>query len=342
MPDHENGGTGFELPPNNVYGFLLLEQYPLLPVAGMIDILRDADYVTDRTNFRLFTIGAHSREVTAMNGFRALTDYTIDDAPRCDTVVVCAGLAGHRIEDPRVFAWLRRRLSENTIIGSIATGAWVLAKAGLLSGRQCTVHWEDIPAFEESYPLIDVQRSLFVRDGPIFTCSGGTAAIDLFLQIVGESLGPDVSSDVARQILHQVSRAGSDQPPIKEGPHRSPGTSTFHRAAQLMHDHIDAPLPITEIAQRVGISQKQLERTFQENCQTTPQLHYRTIRLDQARTFIRLTNFEIWQIAVMTGFSRPQYLAKCYRDRFGVTPSAERRRLRQYAIPRDNVARGIA
>ncbi|MCV3244046.1 GlxA family transcriptional regulator [Mesorhizobium sp. ZC-5] len=324
-------------PEKRVYGFLLLDQYPLLPVAGMIDILRDADYVTDRVNHQWFTISVDSREVVAMNGLRSICDYTVETAPQCDVVVVCAALGGHLFEDDRLFRWLRSRYAQHTTVGAIATGTWVLAKAGLLSNHRCTLHWEDIPAFEEQYPRLTVERSLFVRDRQIFTCSGGTAAIDLFLQLVSETLGPEVSSDVARQILYQTIRQGSEVVPIKESPFRRIGNQALRKAAQLMHDNVDFPLSIETIAARSGTSQKQLERLFDQHFRTTPQLHYRAVRLDQARALVRLTEFAIWEIAIATGFSTPQYLSKCYRARFGISPSQERRNLARYQDPLPSV-----
>ncbi|WP_219929159.1 GlxA family transcriptional regulator [Albidovulum aquaemixtae] len=305
----------------------------------MIDILRDAEYVTGRRNFEWFTISADGAEVAAMNHLRIRADYSIENTPACDVVVVCAGLGGHLIDDDRVFRWLRKQYSDNVVVGSIATGTWVLAKAGLLHDHKCTVHWEDIPAFEETYPRIDVARMLYVRDRQIFTCTGGTAAIDLFLQFVTESLGAEVSSDVARQIIHQSVRVGSDLLPIKDSPYLNIPNRALHDATVMMHDNLENPVPISDIAKRVGVSQKHLERLFRSFFRSTPQLHYRTIRLDHARALVRLTKFEIWQIAIIAGFSSAQYFSRCYRSKFSITPTEERRMLVQYAIPGQAAAR---
>lgn len=321
------------LMPNRSFGFLLIDRYPALPVAGMIDLLRDAEYVTERKSHSWFTIGVDRREVVAMNGMTTLTDYTLADAPPCDVVVVCSGLGGHLFDHSGATSWLRARNAENRMIGAIATGTWLLAKAGLLENRRCTLHWEDIQAFEETYPLLDVARTLYVRDGPIFTCSGGTAAIDLFLQFLTESLGPEVTSDVSRQILYSTVRVGSDLAPIKDGSHRAIDNKVVRRAAQLMHDNLENPLSISEIARQSHISQKQLERLFRDIFDTTPQLYYRAVRLDHARALVRLTKLEMWEIAVIVGFSTPQYLARCYRDRFGMSPSEERKSPLHYSIP---------
>ncbi|MEM0947216.1 MAG: GlxA family transcriptional regulator [Pseudomonadota bacterium] len=315
--------------PNSTFGFLLLEAYPMLPVSGMIDVLRDAAYVTERAQFRWFTISAVDSEVMAMNGMRTLTEYTTENAPMPDVLVVCAGLGGHLIDDQRVVRYLRAANRGDTQIGAIATGSWLLARAGLLQGRRCTVHWEDIPSFEETFPMLNVSRSLYVRDGKFFTCSGGTSAIDLFLEFVSESIGEDVSSDVARQIMHQAIRAGSQGVPLKHSPFRPVASTLVEAATKLMHEHIESPLAIGAIARHVKVNVKTLERQFLSHFRTTPQLHYRTIRLEHARALLRLTDVPIWSVALQTGFGSPQYLSQCYRAQFGHPPSTEREQLRR-------------
>lgn len=323
------------------FGFLLLDNYPLLPVSGMIDVLRDSAYVTGEEEYEWCTISSTGGEVFAMNRFRTITDYTIDDAPDLDTLVVCAGLHGHLFEDARVFAWLKRNFARNVTIGAIATGSWVLAKAGLLTGRRCTLHWEDVYAFSETYPLIDITRDLYVFDGPVFTCSGGTGAIDMFLQIVADELGPDVSSAVARQIMHQSIRSGSESQPGADSPFRNIRHQSVRRVLKLMQDNVEQPLGVGLIARQAGISQKHLQRQFEIYFGTTPQLFYRKLRLEHARTLVRLTKLGLWEIALITGFSTTSYFSKCYRQAFGISPSKERRTLPKFALAAETAARNL-
>lgn len=323
------------------FGFLLLDNYPLLPVSGMIDVLRDTAYVTGKDEYEWCTISSENREVCAMNRFRTITDHTIDDAPELDTLVVCAGLHGHLLDNARMLAWLKQNFARNVMIGAIATGSWVLAKAGLLNGRRCTLHWEDLYAFSETYPLIDVTRDLYVFDGPVFTCSGGTGAIDMFLQIVARDLGPDVSSAVARQIMHQSIRAGSESQPGADSPYRNIRHQSVRRVLKLMQDNVEQPLGVALIARQAGISQKNLQRQFESYFGTTPQLFYRKLRLDHARTLVQLTRLGLWEIALITGFSTTSYFSKCYRHAFGVSPSIERRTLPKFALAAATAAQNL-
>ena len=319
------------------FGFLLLDDYPLLPVSGMIDTLRDTEYVTGIAHFDWNTISIKGDEVVAMNELKVAADFSIGNAPEFDAVIVCAGLNGHLIDEPSVTNWLRKQYANKTMIGSIATGSWVLAKAGLLTNRRCTVHWEEIPAFEESYPLLEVSHALYVFDGPIFTCSGGTAAIDMFLKIISDDLGPEVSAKVAEQILHQSSRVGSDHPPVDDSPYKRIRHRSVRQALKLMRENTEDPISIREISLRSNISQKQLERLFLSAFQKTPQNHYRDMRIEYARTLVRLTDIGIWKIAIIVGFSSAQYFAKCYREKFGMSPSEERKALQKFENSRPGV-----
>ena len=323
------------------FGFLLLDDYPLLPVSGMIDVLRDTAYVTGRDEYEWCTISSGNSQVCAMNRLRTLPDHTIEDAPDLDTLVVCTGLNGHLLDDPRIIAWLKQLYARNVTIGAIATGSWILAKAGLLNGRRCTLHWEDLYAFSETFPLIDVMRDLYVFDGPVFTCSGGTGAIDMFLQIVADDLGPDVSAAVARQIMHQSIRSGSDSQPGADSPYRNIRHQSVRRALKLMQDNVEQPLGVGLIARQAGISQKHLQRQFEIYFGTTPQLFYRNLRLEHARTLVRLTKLGLWEIALITGFSTTSYFSKCYRQAFAISPSKERRTLPKFALAAETVARGL-
>ena len=307
------------------FGFLLLDQFPLLPVSGMMDVLRDAAYVTGRDEFFWCSLSLDGRPVEAMNGLRVTCDHAIAEVPTLDAVMVCAGLHGHLIEDRRLFAWLRRLQVSGVAIGAVATGTWILAKAGLLGGRRCTLHWEDIPAFRETHPLIEVVRDLYVFDGPIFTCSGGTGAIDMLLSVVRQDLGDDVAVAVARQIMHKALRTGSEAQPSLAQSVQPIRQVALRRALDLMQDSVEQPLPIAEIARRAGTSQKQIERLFANHFGTTPQLYYRGLRLDHARTLVRLTDLEIWRIATIVGFATRGYFTLCYRQRFGCSPSTDRK-----------------
>ena len=308
------------------FGFVLLPEFALLPLSCMVDTLEDANYVSGRRLYDWCSLSVEGTEVTAANGLRLATDYDVRDAPPLDSVVVCSAFNAHLHRNPRLNRWLNQKFESGARIGAIATGSWQLAYAGLLEGRRCTIHWEDLPSFRETFPGLQVSDAIFEIDGPIFTCSGGTGAIDLFLHFVAEDFGPGISTKVAQQIMYQNIRRGDEHQPADS----SSALRVQHRgvatAAKVMRNSLESPMSMERIAVTSGMSLRQMERQFRKLFGQTPQDFYRDLRLDHARNLIRLTNMPIFQIATACGFSSGSYLARCHRRRFGRSPRVERAR----------------
>ena len=195
------------------FGFVLLPEFALLPLSCMVDTLEDANYVSERRLYDWCSLSVESAEVTAANGLRLATDCDIRDAPPLDSVVVCSAFNAHLHRSPRLNRWLNRQFESGARVGAIATGSWQLAYAGLLEGRRCTIHWEDLPSFRETFPILDVSDAIFEIDGPVFTCSGGTGAIDLFLRFVSDDYGTEIAAKVAQQIMYPNVRRGDEHQP---------------------------------------------------------------------------------------------------------------------------------
>ena len=308
------------------FGFLLLPDFALLPLSCMVDTLEDANYLSGQRLYDWCSLSVQGSAVTAANGLRLATDYDVADAPPLDSVVVCSAFDAHLHRSARMNRWLMRQVESGARVGAIATGSWQLAYAGLLEGRRCTIHWEDLPAFREAFPALNVSDAIFEIDGPIFTCSGGTGAIDLFLHFVADNFGIGIATQVAQQIMYQNVRRGDEHQPVDAStllrvPHRG-----VAKAAELMRTHLETPLRIEEVAVASGMSLRQMERQFRKLFGQTPQDFYRDLRLDHARNLIRLTSLTMFEIATACGFSSASYLARCHRRRFGRSPSAERAR----------------
>ena len=194
------------------FGFVLLPEFALLPLSCMVDTLEDANYVSERRLYDWCSLSVGGmEEVVAANGLRLATDYDVRDAPPLDSVVVCSAFNAHLHRSTRLNRWLNQQMDSGARVGAIATGSWQLAHAGLLEGRRCTIHWEDLPSFRETFPALDVSDAIFEIDGPVFTCSGGTGAIDLFLRFVSDDYGADIAAKVAQQIMYQNVRRGDER-----------------------------------------------------------------------------------------------------------------------------------
>ena len=317
--------TGGGKPEN--YGFLLCPGLPMLSVSAAIDTLALANYVGQQQLYSWCTISQDAGAVRSMNGLSVQTDHTLQDAPPLTAVVVCCGVDGHQQATPEVTAWLRQLRASGTSIGAVSTGTWVLARAGLLNGRRCTIHWEDRAPFQESFPELELTEALFETVGPVFTCSGGTAVVDLTLTFVAAAHGIDLANKVAEQLLHDAIRSPAVTNALNSRPRLGITNPNVRRAVKIMERNLEDPVSLPEIADRVGLSQRHLDRLFRSHLGRSPKRYYLECRLQLARSLVRQTDLPIFEAALASGFSSSSYLAKCYSRQFGTTPRDERRAL---------------
>jgi len=262
--------------------------------------------------------------VHASCGFAFATVTAAELLPATQTIIVAAGLDCFFYREPEVFAWLRRRARHGNLIGGISGGPVVLARAGLLQGRRCTVHWEAAQELGEAYPDLTITDAPYEIDGGILTCAGGTAALDLMLHLIESEHGRALAGAVSDQFLHAQIRTERDHQrtalPARIGvdePH-------LLAAIKLMESQLSEPLSVGEIATRVGLARRQLERLFRRYLLASPHEYYMNLRLMKARVLVDQSSLPLIDIAILTGFSSPSHFSKCYREHFGHQPTADR------------------
>jgi len=298
--------------------------FAMMAFTSAIEPLRAANRIADRELYHWHIYTPRAQPVTSSSGIRVLADGALTNAPAPTTAVVCAGLAAHSYDDAETLAWLRGQAAGGSRLGALSTGTFVLARAGVLDGYRCTTHWESLPALTEAYPQLAVTPSLFEIDGQRFTCSGGTAAMDLLLHLIVEDHGEALATAVSDQFIHGRIRAAADRQPMAEQIRLRSRAPKLAAALDLMQNHIEAPLATSTIAARTGVSRRQLERLFQDHMACSPRDYYMRIRLERARVLLLETGLSILNVAVATGFSSQSHFGACYRDHFGRTPRQER------------------
>jgi AraC family transcriptional regulator, glycine betaine-responsive activator len=223
-----------------------------------------------------------------------------------------------------VFAWLRRMDRHGATVGALCTGAHILARAGLITDHRCTIHWENLPGFVEAFPDIDVAADLYEIDRNRFTCSGGTAPLDLMLSRIAQTHGDELATKVSEQCLLDRIRGPHDRQRmpirIRLGVHHP----KLIMAIELMEANIEDPLPQEQLAHYIGLSRRQLERLFRRHMGRTPAQYYLELRLERARHLLYQTDLPIMNIACACGFVSASHFSTCYRQMFGKTPRAER------------------
>jgi transcriptional regulator GlxA family with amidase domain len=194
----------------------------------------------------------------------------------------------------------------------------------LLDGFRCTVHWENLDAFREDFPDLDVTGELFEIDGPRLTCSGGTASLDMMLSLIAQSHGRDLAAQVAEQFIHERIRDTHDHQRMSLQGRLGISHPKLLQVITMMEAHLEEPLARAELARRAGLSTRQLERLFRRYLGRTPTRYYLELRLHRARALLTQTAMSILNVALACGFVSASHFSKCYREFFHKMPREER------------------
>ncbi|MGX9354098.1 GlxA family transcriptional regulator [Roseobacteraceae bacterium S113] len=293
---------------------------------SFIDPFRVANYLTGTNGFSWVFVSEHGGRVETSSGIVVDTE-PLDTVAHTSPwlVLVSASWTPERHTSRKLSAALGHWARTGAFIGGLDTGGIVLANAGLLKGKTATVHYEHIDAFIEIAAETQVSEDMFVFDGRIFTCCGGTAATDVGLRLVNAVQGEGSANAAARYLFHHdVRREGQSQSPKAVEPMGYVTSGVVRAAIDLMEAHLETTLPIPQIATRLDTSQRQLSRLFQQYVRKSPVEYYRDIRLDRARGLVTQTELKFSEIAAASGFNSQVHFSRAYRQRFGLSPSADR------------------
>lgn len=304
--------------------FLLLPQFSLMAFASSVEPLRAANQLEGRELYRWRTLSADGETVTASNGGRIVPWASLADAEAGGTLFVCAGLEAERYRNASVFKRLRDLARKGAALGGVCSGSIALARAGLLDGYRCTIHWENVEGFAEEFPKLNITATLFEVDRNRYTCSGGTAPLDMMINSIARDHSEDLAVAVAELLLHHAVRHPHNMQRMHIQ-HRTGITNPKLLAAIAhMEAYIESPVSSGDLAAAVNLSHRQLERLFRERLGKTPSRYYLELRLQRARLLLQQTTMSILQVAVACGFSSGSHFARCYRELFKRSPRTER------------------
>ena len=296
----------------------------MMAFAAAIEPLRAANRLTSKQLFHWRLFSRDGEAVPASNGINISVNGAINEESKLDMLLACAGTRDAGADDAAVAKWLRALVRNGTTLGGISLGAYVLAYAGLLDGRRCALHWESLAAFAERFPRIRTTTDIFTIDGNRCTCAGGTAALDMMLQVITDRDGRALANDVSDQFLHPRIRGMQDPQKMATQSRLGVANGKLIAAIGMMEEAQDEPRPVHQIAQDVELSARQLERLFAKYLRTSPSHYYLKLRLDRARAMLLQTTKPILDVAVACGFASASHFSRCYRAAFGRKPSDER------------------
>ncbi len=311
-------------------GFILSPRFTMLPFAGFLDVLRHAADEGDRSR-QVYcaweVIGPTLDPVSSSGGVDVVPQALLGNPVRFDCIVVVGGLLpASREHAPETLDFLREADRENLLIVGLCTGCFTLANAGLLDDRRCAVHFRHAQEFEDSFPDVEpITHEIYVFDRNLATCPGGTAAIDLAVDIISSYSGRARATKGLADLIVDEHRAAFHVPRHPFNDLECCGDERVEHAIKLMRQSLSEGGTVKDIARQLRVSVSQLDRAFKAHTKLSPAEIWRTMRLQHARWRVLNTGIPIIRIAHECGFSDSSHFIRWFRRVYGETPREARR-----------------
>ncbi|WP_079201053.1 GlxA family transcriptional regulator [Pseudomonas sp. CC6-YY-74] len=319
---HFAKGQGSEpaLPLRRV-AFVLLDNFSMMAFTGAVDALVTANLMSPAPLYEVLVVGGASAVVVSDLGIVISADCCLADMAekQQDILVVCGGFRVRLQVDPLLRTKLRSADAAGAMLGGLWNGAYFLAEAGLLDGYDCAFHPDGRAMIAELFPKVRLSNHAYVLDRERISCAGANSSLGMMLEVVRRGSGFNLvsaieevlSCDTMQEVL-DVSVVAVDYDPTLP--------QTLKSALELMHNNIDEPLTVDEIATCVDISRRQLERLFCRHVNATPSRYYLELRLTRARQLLQQTNKSLTDIAVASGFVSISHFRRCFSEFFEISP----------------------
>ena len=304
--------------------FVLLPRFNMMTLTGLVEPLRISNYLSPTPQFHWCFVSPDPGAATASNGMIQVCEPLSDAAQESEIIFVLGSWGSEHYVNQSLINWLRHGRRRGAALCAVELGCYILARAGLLKDRRATTHWSWAAGFQEQFPDVELEEQLYTIDGKIMTCAGGTAGLDFMLRFVAEHRGQRLAAEVADQMLHHPVRPADGPQRQAFGRSSDSLTTEVRTAIRLIESHVSEPLPVPEIAARVGVSQRQLERYFKASMGCTVVQFGQLLRLQHARVLLIATQLGIHEIAVASGFNTLSHFAHAFKKCFGRRPSEYR------------------
>jgi hypothetical protein len=268
--------------------------------------------------------------IRSPNGPPLLAERSFRDVDyEIDTLLVAGGLEiWTGAEHPELLEWVRQRAKRARRFGSVCTGAFVLAEAGLLTGRRVTTHWYYCDRLQQSYPDVVVDpEPIFIRDGPLFTSAGVTAGLDLAVAMVDEDFGADISMRIARALVLFLRRPGGQNQFSTSLAFQGVARVPMRELPVYILENLRTGLTVEDLAKRVSMSVRNFARVFAQEFGTTPGAFVERLRIDTARRLVEESSRGFEEIAAACGLGTAETMRRAFVRDFGATPAELRRGL---------------
>lgn len=318
-------------------GFLIFPGFPMACLTSMIEPLRAANEIAGRSAFDWKILSEDGARVDSSAAVGFDPDLSLQHTGKNEFsfLFLLSGPMADFQDRKRSYGHLRRLARYGVRMGGVSGGVFPLARSGLLDDHECSVHWCYEAAFSAEFPHLRKRDDVIMIDGQRYTASGAAAAFDMMLHFVQERLGDEITTEVACWFQHPLVRGQGVRQKVPTA--LRDGTAdmlpdTVARAVQIFAGNISEPVGIEEVARKVGVSSRQLERQFKAATSQSPSHYYRTMRMNAARQLVLYSKDTMSQIAFAVGYETIAPLLQHYRQTFGITPQEDRSNINSFRV----------
>ncbi len=313
--------------PTNIVFFLYSKAH-LLDLSGAAQVFYEANSFSSM-KYRLY-FASVKETITTEQGlqFSNLTPMHKVRLNKNDMIVVVGidfksfvrGEMDAEIEQSK--GWIKENYHHGVYLSSICSGALILAKMGVLNGKNCTIHWKCLDYARKKFPKARFgDDHLYVFDKGIFTSGGMTCGIDMALALVEKWSTPLVSAEIAQEMVINIRRADTQNQKNTFLDFKNHFNSEVYKAQQLLANHLQSSYTLKDLAAYLSMSTRQISRLFKSHTGETIQQYRDKIRLDHGENLLRNTELTVKEIAGLCGYQSPRQFSRVWKKRYGTSPT---------------------
>ncbi len=325
---------------NSLIGFLIFPGFPMSCLTSMIEPLRAANEISGREMFSWKIVSEDGGRVEASAKVWFEPDLSLDTCEGLDQLFVLSGPSTQFSNAKASEGKLRKLARHGMTMGGISGGIFPLARAGLLDGHLTSVHWCYEAAFLSEFPKIEATEDVIVLGRGRLTASGAAAAFDLSLHLIEERLDADIATEVACWFQHPLVRGqGVTQrkPTFAAEMTNDMLPPIVRKAVEMFSANLEDTVKISDVADEIGVSVRQLERVFLKTTDMTPLQYYKRLRMHKARQLLLYGKDTLIQIALAVGYSTTASMSHTYKEVFDVLPKDDRKKINMFRVRENTI-----
>lgn len=306
----------------------------ILDVTGPFQVFASANTELKKAAYQIQILSITSDPIVTNSGMRLLPDAVFHEASELDTLLLAGG-RGVDVQrnNPELIHWIQKQAGKVRRLGSVCSGAFLLAEAGLLKDKEAVSHWRCCDLLAKEYPDVAVKSdAIWIKHDDLYTSAGVTSGIDLALALVNEDLGHQVAMNVARELVVYMKRPGGQAQFSVPLVAQESATGVVEKAIAYIEQNLNRNLSVSTLANVCAVSERHLSRLFKQHFSSSPAAYVEKTRLSFAQHLLTEGTTNLDRVAVQSGFVSADNLRRVFVRQLGVNPSDYRARFGQAAI----------